>query len=224
MTAQTIAVVRTVRPATREDLPFIAWCNYESSSPYPGFCYWDPLLEGFNTPTMTFIHALFEADALAYGKVEDFFILEEAGKPLGGASGFVMSAEDFRPLHLHRMADVAHRLGWSPATLETFLTRYQSVWRDPQDVTIAASAPWTIECVAVIPEARGRGIGRQLLGAIIQAGKAHGHSHVGIAVTIGNEPAQKLYEGLGFKPYVTYWAAYFEEQFPGTAKYRMALT
>ncbi len=91
---------RIVRRATREDLVFVAWCNYESSSPYPGFCYWDPLLEGLNTATMKFIEAVFRSDALGYGRVEDFFIVEEAGKPLGGASGFVMNAADYRPLLL----------------------------------------------------------------------------------------------------------------------------
>lgn len=216
-------VDRAVRQATREDLPFVAWCNYEASSPYPGFCYWDPLLEGLNTPTASFIDAVFRCDALAYGKVEDFFIIEEAGKQLGGASGFAMNAEDYRPLHLNRMNDVANELGWKPEIVKEFLERYNQVWHDPHDVTIAPSAEWTIECVAVVPEARGRGVGKQLLSAILEAGKERGHTHAGIAVTIGNEPAQKLYEALGFRMFITYGAAYFDDAFPGTIKYRIAL-
>lgn len=223
MTVQTITTIRTVRRATREDLSFVAWCNYESSSPYPGFCYWDPLLEGLNTPTMQYIEAVFRADALAYGRVENFFIIEEDGKLLGGASGFEMSPTDYRPLNLERMPDVAKLLGWTDAMLQTFLERYSQVWRDPQDVTLAPSAPWTIECVAVVPEARGQGVGKQLLTAIMEAGKTQGHTHVGIAVTAGNEPAQKLYEALGFKMMVTYGAEYFDDAFPGTIKYRRAL-
>lgn len=223
MTPTSLSNLRTVRRATRADLPFVAWCNYESSSPYPGFCYWDPLLEGLNTPTMQFIEAVFTADALMYGRVEDFFLIEVDGKPIGGASGFVMSTTDYRPLHLHRIHDLANLLGWTDGTVNTFMERYKQVWSDPLDPTIAPSASWTIECVAVLPEARGQGVGKHLLQAILDAGKALGHSYGGIAVTIGNEGGQKLYESLGFQPYVTYWSDYFYGQFPGTAKYRIAL-
>ena len=69
----------TVRRATQKDIPFLAWCNYEASSPAPGFCYWDPLLEGTNTETMKFIEAVFQADALAWGNVDNFFVVEEKG-------------------------------------------------------------------------------------------------------------------------------------------------
>jgi ribosomal protein S18 acetylase RimI-like enzyme len=209
-----------VRRATRHDLAFVAWCNYEASSPYPGFCYWDPLLDGLHTPTMRFIEAMFQADALAYGRVEDFFIIEQATELLGGASGFVMSATDYRPLHLPRMKAVAELLAWTPSILTTFLERYEQVWQDPQDVTLAPTASWTIECVAVKAAVRGRGIGKQLLEAVIAAGQAQGHTHTGIAVTIGNEAAQKLYEAVGFAMVVTYGAAYFNGAFPGTIKYR----
>lgn len=34
-----------VRRTTRQDLPFVAWCNQEATSPEPGFCYWDALPE-----------------------------------------------------------------------------------------------------------------------------------------------------------------------------------
>jgi ribosomal protein S18 acetylase RimI-like enzyme len=172
---------------------------------------------------MKFIEALFQADALAFGKVEDFFVVEEAGKLVGGASGFVMDSEDYRPLRLSRLAQVAALLGWDDAALGQFRAGYEGVWRDPKDVTLAASAPWTIECVAVRPEARGRGIAKTLLRAIVAEGKRLGHSQVGIAVTNGNEPARRVYEALGFQLYVMYGAEYFDGMFPGTTKYRMRL-
>ncbi len=212
-----------IRRATRDDLGFVAWCNYESSSPYPGFCYWDPLLDGLNTPTMGFIEAVFHADALAFGRVEDFWVVEAEGKRLGGASGFVMDEEDYRPLRLNRMADVAARLGWDAATLTVFLDRYAMVWRDPQDSTLASAASWTIECVAVVPEARGQGIAGKLLQAVLDEGRLRGFSHAAIAVTSGNEAAQRVYERLGFQMYITYGADYFDGQFPGTTKYRYRL-
>lgn len=212
-----------VRRATRDDLAFIAWCNYESSSPAPGFCYWDPLLDGLDTPTMAFIEAMFRADALAYGTVEDFFVIASEGRLIGGASGFTPDAEDYRPLRLNRLSHIAEQLGWHAEQQAQFLERYQGVWADPRDPSLAPQAPWIIECVAVLPAYRGRGVARVLLNAILDEGRRLGHSHAGISVTRGNTPAQKVYEALGFKLYLDYGAEYFDGYFPGTTKYRMRL-
>jgi ribosomal protein S18 acetylase RimI-like enzyme len=212
-----------VRRATRADLSFVAWCNYEATSPAPGFCYWDPLLEGLNTDTMMFIEAVFHADALAWGKVEDFFFVEEQGRLIGGASGFVMDEHDYRPLKLSRLPAVAERLGWDEATLARFQAGYEMVWNDPHDVTLKPSAPWVIECVAVVPEARGRGVAKRLMRAILDEGTQRGFSHAAIAVTMGNTSAERVYTGVGFQLYIAYGADYFDGTFPGTTKYRMRL-
>ena len=212
-----------VRPATRADLAFIAWCNYEASSPAPNFCYWDPLLEGLDTPTMMFIEAMFRADALSYGRVEDFVVVEFEGKLIAGASGFSMDPDDYRPLRLPHLPQLAELLGWTSKQQAQFVTRYQNVWADPRDPSLASQAPWIIECVAVVPEQRGRGIARVLLNAILDKGRRLGHSHAGISVTHGNEPARRVYEAMGFKLYLDYGAEYFEGAFPGTTKYRMRL-
>ncbi len=211
------------RQATRADIPFLVWCNYAASSPAPGFCYWDPLLEGLNTPTMDFLQAIFSADALAWGHADDFLIIETGGRPIAGASGFVMDPADFRPFRLNRLPGVAQQLGWNTAALAQFQARYAAVWSDPRDLTLAPSAPWTIECVAVIPEARGQGVAKTLMRALLERGQALGHPAAGIAVTLGNAPAQRVYEAVGFQMYVTYGAAYFNDAFPGTIKYRKAL-
>jgi hypothetical protein len=58
---------------------------------------------------------------------------------------------------------------------------------------------------------------------MLDRGRALGHGAAGIAVTLGNEPARRVYEGLGFQMYVTYGAAYFDDAFPGTIKYRVKL-
>lgn len=212
-----------IRQATRDDIAFVAWCNYEASSPEPNFCYWDPLLEGMNTDAMTFIEAVFRADALAWGTVEDFLVVEEEGKFVAGASGFVMDAQDYRPLRLARLPLVANALGWSDTRQEEFRQRYEGVWSDPLDSSLAPSAAWIIECVAVVPEARGRGIARKMLQALLDKGKQQHHSHAGISVTVGNEPAQRAYEAVGFQMYLTYGAEYFDGAFPGTVKYRVRL-
>jgi GNAT superfamily N-acetyltransferase len=223
MNQETLPAGWSVRQGTRDDIPFLAWCNYEATSPAPGFCYWDPLVADTGTPTMAFIEAVLAVDALAWGQCEDFLILEASGRPLGGASGFTMASGDYRPLRLDRLPAIAQRLGWNDTSLVRFQQSYEAVWSDPQDTTLAPSAPWTIECVAVVPEARGQGVAKTLLRTLLDRGRARGHNAAGIAVTLGNEPARRVYEALGFQMYVTYGAAYFDGAFPGTIKYRVGL-
>lgn len=221
--AEVVHASSRVRRATREDIAFLAWCNREATSPAPDFCYWDPVLDGLNTDTMAFIKTIFHANALAWGRCEEFFIVEEYGQPIAGASGFVMDTQDYRPLRLSRLGDVADMLGWTKRMEGEFRQRYEAVWHDPQDVSLAPCASWIIECVAVVPEARGRGVAKTLLRALLEEGKQQGHTHAGISVTLGNEAAQKVYEAIGFQMYITYGAAYFEGAFPGTIKYRLRL-
>lgn len=60
--------------------------------------------------------------------------------------------------------------------------------------------PGTAELVSMwtAPEARGRGIGTALVEAVIAWARAAGVRDVQLWVTRGNEPAIRLYEGMGF--------------------------
>ncbi|MEM2739991.1 MAG: GNAT family N-acetyltransferase [Candidatus Bathyarchaeia archaeon] len=52
----------------------------------------------------------------------------------------------------------------------------------------------------VLPEYRGRGMGRRLLEECISRLKARGYSRVRLSVWVGNRRAIKLYGSVGFKP------------------------
>ncbi|MCS7113651.1 MAG: GNAT family N-acetyltransferase, partial [Candidatus Bathyarchaeota archaeon] len=52
----------------------------------------------------------------------------------------------------------------------------------------------------VLPECRGRGIGRKLLEECISRLKARGYTRVRLSVWVGNRRAIKLYGSVGFKP------------------------
>jgi ribosomal protein S18 acetylase RimI-like enzyme len=71
---------------------------------------------------------------------------------------------------------------------------------------------------------RGRGIAKALVKALLDAGRRKGHSHAGISVTTGNTAAQRAYEAAGFKMYTAYGADYFDGYYPGSTKYRIALS
>ena len=52
----------------------------------------------------------------------------------------------------------------------------------------------------VRPEARGQGIGKALLGALIEPARANGLDHISLEVLLRNAEARRLYERLGFAP------------------------
>lgn len=51
------------------------------------------------------------------------------------------------------------------------------------------------------PSHRGHGLVRRLMEAVFQEARAAGLSAVRLGVTVGNEPAERLYRALGFRQY-----------------------
>lgn len=57
---------------------------------------------------------------------------------------------------------------------------------------------WEIEYVGVVPRARRRGLGRELVLTALAAARAGGASRVNLSVDDRNEPARRLYQRMGF--------------------------
>jgi ribosomal protein S18 acetylase RimI-like enzyme len=219
----------TTRRAAIADIPFLARIEYEASLPPLNHCFWDGLLEGTGTQSLAFIEAMLRTDASNWGNIDDFLILEDEGKPVAAAAGYTPdTSEDYCPFRISRLDAIAQELHWSEATATAFLDRYVQFWGgDCQPLFLTPQAPWIIETVAVLPEARGRGLGKAIVRALIEEGRSRQHSHAGIMVINGNEVARRSYEAIGFKPYQTFHADYFSDQygieFPGVTKFGLGL-
>jgi GNAT superfamily N-acetyltransferase len=217
-----------VRTATIGDIPFLAKIVYEASLPPSNHCFWDEILQGTGTSTLQFIETQLKTNASNWGAVSDFSILEEDGKPVAAAAGYTPNTEDYCPLRLSCLAKIADRSNWSTEVATAFGDRYEQFWGgDSRPLFLTPLAPWIIEYVAVIPAARGRGLGKVLLKALIEKGRSQQHSHAGIMVVNGNDAARHTYESIGFKPYQTFHAEYFSQlfgvEFPGVTKFGLCL-
>jgi ribosomal protein S18 acetylase RimI-like enzyme len=218
----------STRPATIADIPFLAKINYEASLPPLNQCFWTEILQGTKTDALQFIEAMLGSEASNWGTVTDFLILEEQGKPVAAAAGYVPNLEDYCPLRLSGLATLAQNLNWSDEIATAFCDRYEQFWGgDCRPFFLTPQVPWIIENVAVLPEARGRGFGKVLLRALLDRGRSQHYSHVGIMVINGNDIARHTYESIGFKPYQTFHAEYFIQQynleFPGVIKFGLCL-
>ena len=218
----------STRKATTADIPFLAQIEYEASLPPFDHCFWEDLLEGTGTTALQFIQAELRTDASNWGNVADFLILEAEGKPVAAAAGYVPDTEDYCPLRLSRLEAIAQELNWSTETLSVFRDRYLALWGGTvRPFFLTPQATWIIENVAVLPEARGQGFGKVLLRALLEEGRSQHHDFAGIMVINGNDVARHTYESIGFKPYQTFHADYFLEQFniefPGVTKFGLRL-
>jgi mycothiol synthase len=71
----------------------------------------------------------------------------------------------------------------------------------PVGVILAAEMPesaWDLSYIGVIPEARRRGLGRELVRKVLIEAKGAGASNVSLSVDTRNRPAWQLYVGMGF--------------------------
>lgn len=59
----------------------------------------------------------------------------------------------------------------------------------------------TVVAMYVAPEQAGRGIGRELLDALLVQARADGLESLLLTVTEGNDPARRLYEAAGFRSF-----------------------
>ncbi|HEU4405407.1 MAG TPA: GNAT family N-acetyltransferase [Polyangiaceae bacterium] len=66
--------------------------------------------------------------------------------------------------------------------------------------TFAAKPLVNVHDLGVLPECRGRGVGRLLLGAVERRARALGCCKLTLEVLENNRPARALYESVGFAP------------------------
>ena len=116
-----------------------------------------------------------------------------------------------------------HAYYWRERVPGSLTSRYVRGWGRPGDTAVVAleggfpvGAAWfrlfkaeepgygfvneeTPElAIAVVPSQRGRGVGDELLKALIERARAAGHERLSLSVEPGN-PARKLYERHGFE-------------------------
>ena len=84
---------------------------------------------------------------------------------------------------------------------------------------------WVIDSVVTLPEYRGRGVAELLLRAVLDEGKKLGYPMAQVNMYIGNEPALRLYQKLGFTILEETRDVYFEKKIgsPGMLSLAMKL-
>lgn len=81
----------------------------------------------------------------------------------------------------------------------TFATLRDCIGRVSTIVDETTAGEYYLDTVGVLPNFRGRGVGRALVAAFCDRAFAEGHNRVGLIVDYENPDAERLYTSLGFK-------------------------
>lgn len=182
------------RPARPEDADFLAWVVLASSRSHLPRGFWDLLIPDDEGLRMEFARQLLLAGRPSWWHWSGFRIAELDGRPAAALSGF--DAEDPRFVSPNDavMAAVAAS-DWNANRVRTAFARGAPFFTCLHEPVPGA---WIVESVATRPEARGRGLAHALLCEVLEAGRRAGHPVAQLSLLIGNAPAQRAYERVGF--------------------------
>ena len=186
----------TIRPATVDDVPFLAWVQQEAARSHIPFGFWDLAIPGPDEYRLRIIERICRAEAKSFCHWSNFLVAEVDGEPAAGLSAYddapVAAGERF----MQAMVEALGAEGWNEARMATVLPRIGPF------LTCALEQPtdtWIVEWVATRPAHRGRGHTHRLLQRILEEGRRRGHDRFQIGVLIGNTAAERAYESAGFR-------------------------
>ena len=201
-----------IRPAVPDNAAEVAKLMYISSiSPVRNALY-DLMFPGAAEQRLEQLRGLYLADARSWFHFSHYLVAEVNGEVAAALCGY--SEPEAGRL---KLAEALPEIGWDEQEGIAFAERMEPILRVYPTFT---DDVWIIENVATFPQYRRMGLINSLLKEIVKAGRDNGHMKVGLGIIIGNLPARKAYERIGFKLTEEYFDGSFEEIFgcPGMAR------
>lgn len=187
-----------IRPAVETDMPFLAWVQQESARSHLPRGFWDIAFPGADVDRLRIIEriGISTRPARSFCHWSGFLVAEADGQVAAGLSGYTNPTVAGGTALFEAIGDALDAEQWSAAQRQDMGLRMGPFLTCIPDT---AEDAWIIEWVATKPEFRGKGLVRALLHEILARGRQRGHAQAQIAVMIGNTPAQRAYEGVGFR-------------------------
>jgi ribosomal protein S18 acetylase RimI-like enzyme len=190
----TATEVRIVE-ANREHIPFVAWVLMTSNRSHLPLGMWDFLIGDDEDSVLRYLEAFAGTGCRHWGNYDLFLVAEVDGVPTAGLCGFFEN-ELASSTMFAGAAEANQKLG---RTAEEFTAGWERA-RSIMAISTLAHEPgaWVAEHVGTRPEFRRRGLVQRLMHEMLERGRQRGAVTSDIGVLIGNEPAQRAYEKMGF--------------------------
>jgi len=183
-----------IRPAGVDDAAFVAWVIAAAGRSHVERSVWD-LMVPSQRECVAFLEKLVCSKSPSYCHHSAFTVIEADGKPAAGMCGYDPDVAGL-PVLVDAVAEAFVALGWDADQTVAAQQRAAPI------MTCASEEPpgcWIIECVATLPQMRGRGLIRRLLEHMIDEGRRRGYERSQISVLIDNVAAERAYRGVGFE-------------------------
>ena len=185
-----------IRPARESDVPFLAWVQQEAARSHVPRGFWDFAFPGAEADRLRIVGRIAAAAPRSFCHWSGFLVAEADGQPGAALSAYTTPSVTAGADLFAAIAEALDAEGWNEEQRQAMGERFAPFLTCIPD---ADEDAWIIEWVATRPELRGRGLVKALLHAVLERGRERGHRQSQIAVLIGNTPAQRAYEGVGFR-------------------------
>ncbi|MBU0480084.1 MAG: GNAT family N-acetyltransferase [Proteobacteria bacterium] len=184
----------TIRKATQDDAVFLAQTIMMAGRQHVGRGIVEHILGCKEAECQTFLSLLPITQKPHLLHHSSFTIAEIGGKAVGCLSGYDPKKLGYQALH-DAMPEVIAILGWSDAEHEVAKARTAKFLPCLPEQTDGA---WMIDRGGILPDQRRKGAMTRLIETVLDEGRSQGYKQAQVNIFIGNEPALKLHEKLGF--------------------------
>jgi ribosomal protein S18 acetylase RimI-like enzyme len=184
-----------IRRASPKDAPFLAKAILIAGRAHVQKGIWEVILGGSEEECLGFLQHLAITKIPHLFHYACYFIAEQENEPVGTLGGYNPQLSGYQALQ-QAIPEVIRKLNLPPQGFQAAEEHASKILACLPD---AIDGAWVIDSVATVPEYRGRGIAQHLLNAVLDEGKKQGYTVAQINMYIGNEPALKLYQKLGFE-------------------------
>ncbi len=181
-----------IRDAGPGDTRFLAWVMQEAARSHLEKGIWDVGVPE-DDRRADFLSEVAITEPRCFMHWQGFLVAEVDTRQVAGLSAYEPGTA--MPAMAPAQAAAMQTLGWSESEIGELGERMLGLG-NPFPPT--PDEHWVIEWVATVPELRGRGIVSELLLRILERGRARGFKTAQIGYLIGNLPAQRAYERVGF--------------------------
>lgn len=186
---------KNIRPGRAEDAPFLARVMMLASRGHLPRGVWELIAGGGEEYCVEYLRRLALTEPVSLCHYSSFLVAEQDGQPASALCGFDPRAGGWQVL-ADAMTRVQRDLGWTEDDAKASGERSAPVWTctfGELDDT------WIVESVATMLEFRRRGLVDALMSEVLELGRQRGRRVAQLTVMIGNTPAQRAYEKVGFR-------------------------
>ncbi len=182
-----------IRRARPDDAGFLARVMLISGRAHVRRGIWEAVLGSPEREVLDFLRQVTVTGPEHLFHYSCFLVAESEGTPAAGLGGYDPAVRGYEKLRV-AVESVRKNMGLGPQGREDAERTERGLSCLPKEVEGA----WAIDSVATLPGHRRKGISEKLLAAIMDEGRKRGHSRVQVNIYIGNLPAQRAYEKMGF--------------------------